>query len=95
MQSTATPINNEATILNNEDADTNNNVENDDPFTLLSTLAATTLLQSDRTAVASSAKWIDEGSSFMLKSALDKVKLYLPGSVNAQDGRDKEDEANG
>jgi len=94
LQSTATPINNEATILNNEDTDTNNYIDDtDDPFTLLSTLAATTLLQSDRTAVASSAKWIDEGSSFMLKSALDKVMLYLPGSVNAQDGRDIQDEA--
>ena len=97
LQSTATPINNEVVAaIDNEDIDTNN-VEDDDPFTLLSTLAATTLLQSDRTAVASSAKWIDEGSSFMLKSALDQVKLYLPGdetsNINAQDGRDKQDEA--
>jgi len=108
LQSTSTPINNE--VINNEDTDTidnkdtetvnNKNIEtekDDDPFTLLSTLAATTLLQSDRTAVASSAKWIDEGSSFMLKSALDKVKLYLAddetSNINAQDGRDKEDEA--
>jgi len=92
LQSTTTPINNE--VINNEDTDTNNYIDDtDDPFTLLSTLAATTLLQSDRTAVASSAKWIDEGSSFMLKSALDKVMLYLPGSVNAQDGRDIQDEA--
>ena len=99
LQSTATPINNE--VINNEDTDeiNNKNIEtekDDDPFTLLSTLAATTLLQSDKTAVASSAKWIDEGSSFMLKSALDKVKIYLPGettSTNAQDGRDRQDEA--
>ena len=100
LQSTATPINNEVTAIDNEDTDTNNkNIEtekDDDPFTLLSTLAATTLLQSDRTAVASSAKWIDEGSSFMLKSSLDKVKLFLPGETSndsAQDGRDKQDEA--
>jgi len=97
LQSTATPINNE--VINNEDTDeiNNKNIEtekDDDPFTLLSTLAATTLLQSDRTAVASSAKWIDEGSSFMLKSALDKVKLFLPGGeTSAQDGREKQDEA--
>jgi len=101
LQSTTAPTNNE--VINNEDTDTinNKNIEttekDDDPFTLLSTLVATTLLQSDRTAVASSAKWIDEGSSFMLKSALDKVKLYLPGdemsSISAQDGREKQDEA--
>ena len=82
----------------------------DDPFTLLSTLAAITLLQSDRRrdaigketgAQASSAtNWIDEGSAFALRKALDKLQLYLPGDTTTStihakknNGRERQDEA--
>jgi hypothetical protein len=69
------------------------NEKSDDPFTLLSTIAATTLLQSDRRrdavgkengAQASSAtNWIDEGCAFTLRKALDKMELYFPNRANA------------
>jgi len=96
-----------------EEYDYDNNNDND-PFTLLSTLAATTLLQSDRRrdaigkskgAQASSAtNWIDEGSAFTLRNALDKLKLFLPGEddnrddhggggTNNKNGRERQDEA--
>ena len=83
-----TPVVNDSIIINgstknNIDINTTyaqnkNNDIDDDPFTLLATLAATTLLQSDRRrdaigkdagAQASSAtNWIDEGSSFAFRS---------------------------
>eukprot|EP00986_Skeletonema_menzelii_P004513 scaffold1543_cov128-Skeletonema_menzelii.AAC.8 len=75
--------------------------DDDDPFTLLSTLAATTLLQSDRRrdaigkdagAQASSAtNWIDEGGAFAFRKALDKVVLQLPGED--RNNRQNQDEA--
>ena len=77
--------------------------EDDDPFALLSSLAATALLQSDRRRDAvvgkdeegwgqgsSATNWIDEGSAFAFRKALDKVRLYLPGS-----GEDDEDDGRG
>ncbi|KAL9182523.1 hypothetical protein ACHAXT_013175 [Thalassiosira profunda] len=81
--------------------------DDEDPFTLLSTLAATTLLQSDRRrdavgketgAQASSAtNWIDEGSAYLFRGALDKLTLYLPGdedpSRDAKGVRERQDEA--
>lgn len=82
-----------------------NNEEDDDPFTFLSTLAATTLLQSDRRrdaigqdagAQASSAtNWIDEGGAFAFRKALDKVILQLPGEEQQQrnNNRQNQDEA--
>ena len=115
-----TPVVNDSIIINgstknNIDINTTyaqnkNNDIDDDPFTLLATLAATTLLQSDRRrdaigkdvgAQASSAtNWIDEGSSFAFRSALDKLKLYLPNGENdettsatTQSGRERQDEA--
>ncbi len=92
-----------------EDDDTGEE-EEDDPFSLLSALVATTLLQSDRRrdavgseagAQASSAtNWIDEGSAFALRRALDKLKLFLPGDDDGenaraavQSGRARQDEA--
>mmetsp|Transcript_40621 Transcript_40621/g.73261 ORF Transcript_40621/g.73261 Transcript_40621/m.73261 type:complete len:781 (+) Transcript_40621:39-2381(+) len=110
---TATPING-STKTNDDVIDSNvqnensnaNEEEDDDPFTLLSNLAAITLLQSDRRrdaigkeagAQASSAtNWIDEGSAFTLRKALDKLKLYLPGEdlmSDTQNGRERQDEA--
>ncbi|KAL7434255.1 hypothetical protein ACHAXM_003966 [Skeletonema potamos] len=84
---------------------TQQKVDSDDPFTLLSTLAATTLLQSDRRrdaigldagAQASSAtNWIDEGSAFAFRKALDKVNLLLPGEDQLRNNvnRQRQDEA--
>eukprot|EP00577_Skeletonema_sp_RCC1716_P009275 CAMPEP_0113437716 /NCGR_PEP_ID=MMETSP0013_2-20120614/37574_1 /TAXON_ID=2843 ORGANISM="Skeletonema costatum, Strain 1716" /NCGR_SAMPLE_ID=MMETSP0013_2 /ASSEMBLY_ACC=CAM_ASM_000158 /LENGTH=690 /DNA_ID=CAMNT_0000328409 /DNA_START=247 /DNA_END=2315 /DNA_ORIENTATION=- /assembly_acc=CAM_ASM_000158 len=91
---TATPI--EFDAIQNDD-------EDEDPFTLLSTLAATTLLQSDRRrdaigqdagAQASSAtNWIDEGGAFAFRKALDKVILQLPGEEQQRNNRQNQDEA--
>jgi hypothetical protein len=77
--------------------------EDEDPFTLLSTLAATTLLQSDRRrdavgkdagAQASSAtNWIDEGSAFAFRKLLDKVNLWIPGGETRENNRQNKDEA--
>ena len=60
----------------------------EDPFTFLSTIAATTLLQSDirrdaigkasGAAASSATNWIDEGCAFTLRNALDKMELYFP-----------------
>ena len=44
----STPINGDAVIDSAIEKPEQSNLEDDDPFTLLSTLAATTLLQSDR-----------------------------------------------
>eukprot|EP00970_Alexandrium_tamarense_P009513 scaffold1899_cov182-Alexandrium_tamarense.AAC.33 len=70
--------------------------EYEDPFNLLTTLAATTLLQSDRRrdaigketgAQASSAtNWIDEGSAFRLRGVLDGMMLWLPGQQHTNGG---------
>ena len=89
LLSTATPIQADST-----QHDKISSRYEDDPFTLLSTLAATTLLQSDRRrdaigkdagAQASSAtNWIDEGSAFAFRKALDKVNLRLPGEEEHQ-----------
>jgi vesicle-fusing ATPase len=75
--------------------------DEDDPFALLSSLAATALLQSDRRRDAvvgkdeegwgqgsSATNWIDEGSAFAFRKALDKVRLYLPGSSGEDDDDD-------
>eukprot|EP00956_Cyclotella_meneghiniana_P036346 scaffold124319_cov85-Cyclotella_meneghiniana.AAC.8 len=82
--------------------------DDEDVFTLVSSLAATTLLQSDRRrdaigkdvgAQASSAtNWIDEGSSFRLKSLLNKLELRMPStnensSRNNNIDRERQDEA--
>lgn len=100
LLSVATPV--------ESDQQTNNILQDnevDDPFTLLSTLAATTLLQSDRRrdaigqdagAQASSAtNWIDEGGAFAFRKALDKVILQLPGEEQQQrnNNRQNQDEA--
>ena len=106
LLSTATPIQAESTQQSDQE-----NVlqqqkivdENEDPFTLLSTLAATTLLQSDRRrdavgkdagAQASSAtNWIDEGSAFAFRKLLDKVNLWIPGGESRENNRQNKDEA--
>lgn len=95
------PVSSYATALNHIDTITvkNDNVvidttltlnehDNNDPFTLISSLAATALLQSDRrrdavgggptSSGSSSTNWIDEGSAFVVRNALDKVRLYHP-----------------
>jgi vesicle-fusing ATPase len=74
----------------------------EDAFTLLASLAATTLLQSDRRrdaigkdigAQASSAtNWIDEGSAFRLRSVLNSLELYMPSAEGTSD-RERQDEA--
>ncbi len=97
LLSVATPIESD------EQTNTLQNNEEDDPFTLLSTLAATTLLQSDRRrdaigkdagAQASSAtNWIDEGGAFAFRKALDKVILQLPGEEQQRNNRQNQDEA--
>jgi hypothetical protein len=75
----------------------------EDAFTLLSSLAATTLLQSDRRrdaigkdigAQASSAtNWIDEGSAFRLRSVLNSLELWMPDYGQGDDSRERQDEA--
>jgi vesicle-fusing ATPase len=91
------------------DIDDDDNDHDDDPFSLLSSLAATALLQSDRRRDAvgkdeewgqgsSATNWIDEGSAFAFRKALDKVRLYLPGGKDDEDdgyrrGREGRDEA--
>ncbi|KAL7534075.1 hypothetical protein ACHAXR_007334 [Thalassiosira sp. AJA248-18] len=104
IESNNAQTDNDGTPTPNNNAN-NKEQEEDDPFTLISTLAATTLLQSDRRrdaigkesgAQASSAtNWIDEGSSFVLKNVLDKLKLYLPGEdmASTKNGRERQDEA--
>lgn len=112
---TATPpqpsIGEEDTIINTKN-DENNKIDNHDhdesPFRLLASLAATTLLQSDRRrdalgkdagAQASSAtNWVDEGSAFRFRSGLDKLSLFLPTSTEKGGGtrrnsRERQDEA--
>ena len=89
LLSIATPLESSDSTQQVTESTQQNYDEDDDPFTLLSTLAATTLLQSDRRrdaigkeagAQASSAtNWIDEGSAFAFRKALDKVNLQLPG----------------
>ena len=84
----------------------NEHESNDDPFTLISSLAATALLQSDRrrdavgggptSSGSSSTNWIDEGSAFVVRKALDKVRLYLPSDDDRRrprSNRVKRDEA--
>ena len=106
-----------ATTLNHVDTTTVNGVaidttstlneyDNNDPFTLISSLAATALLQSDRrrdavgggptSSGSSSTNWIDEGSVFIVRKALDKVRLYLPSDDyrrRSRSNREKRDEA--
>ena len=75
----------------------------EDAFTLLSSLAATTLLQSDRRrdaigkdtgAQASSAtNWIDEGSAFRLRSVLNSLELWMPDGSESGGDRERQDEA--
>lgn len=75
----------------------------EDAFTLLSSLAATTLLQSDRRrdaigkdtgAQASSAtNWIDEGSAFRLRSVLNSLELWMPDGSESGGNRERQDEA--
>ena len=79
--------------------------EDDDPFTLLASLAATTLLQSDRKRdgkeevggkASSATNWVDEGSAFNFRGALDKVQLYNPTDIeerSTQINRQRQDEA--
>lgn len=79
--------------------------EDDDPFTLLASLAATTLLQSDRKRdgkeetggkASSATNWVDEGSAFRFRGALDKVELYNPADIeerSSQMNRQRQDEA--
>ena len=110
LSSTATPIPADSTQQSDkENALPTQQIivdEDDDPFTLLSTLAATTLLSSDRRrdavgkdagAQASSAtNWIDEGSAFAFRKALDKVNLWIPGGEaeqQRQKNRQSQDEA--
>ncbi|KAL3790512.1 hypothetical protein ACHAW5_009605 [Stephanodiscus triporus] len=74
--------------------------DQDDPFALLSSLAATALLQLDRRPDpaggkegewgqgSSATNWIDEGSAFALRNGLDKVQLYLPGGGGGDDDYD-------
>ena len=111
----AEPATTTATATNTE-PNANNAVEEEDaynePFTLLSSLAAITLLQSDRRrdaigkdvgAQASSAtNWVDEGSAFRMRGALNKLKLWLPGDNGSTNNnnvnnnyrsRDRQDEA--
>lgn len=75
--------------------------DDEDAFTLVSSLAATTLLQSDRRrdaigkdvgAQASSAtNWIDEGSAFRLRSVLNKLELRMPSTnENSRNNIDRE-----
>eukprot|EP00985_Skeletonema_marinoi_P007762 scaffold3453_cov230-Skeletonema_marinoi.AAC.14 len=100
LQSVATPTDRATPI---ESDAIQNDDEDEDPFTLLSTLAATTLLQSDRRrdaigqdagAQASSAtNWIDEGGAFAFRKALDKVILQLPGEEQQRNNRQNQDEA--
>lgn len=111
LLSVATPLEpdstqqSESTIQQANIIPTQQKEDEDDPFTLLSTLAATTLLQSDRRrdaigkdagAQASSAtNWIDEGSAFAFRKALDKVNLHLPGEEQQRNNnnRQRQDEA--
>jgi hypothetical protein len=77
------------------------NANTEDAFTLLSSLAATTLLQSDRRrdaigkdigAQASSAtNWIDEGSAFRLRSVLNSLELWMPDGESSD--RERQDES--
>lgn len=78
--------------------------EDDDPFTLLASLAATTLLQSDRKRdgkkeaggkASSATNWVDEGSAFNFRGALDKVELYNPTDMERSTGTNmqRQDEA--
>ena len=103
LLSVATPVESESTQQENSIL-MQQGVEEDDPFSLLSTLAATTLLQSDRRrdaigkdagAQASSAtNWIDEGGAFAFRKALDKVILQLPGEDQQRNNnRQGQDEA--
>ena len=107
LQSTATPIEADSTQQSDQEnvLQTQQTIvdEDEDPFTLLSTLAATTLLQSDRRrdavgkdagAQASSAtNWIDEGSAFAFRKLLDKVNLWIPGGESRHNNRQNKDEA--
>lgn len=107
LPSTATPIQAESTQQSDQEnvLQTQQKIvdEDEDPFTLLSTLAATTLLQSDRRrdavgkdagAQASSAtNWIDEGSAFAFRKLLDKVTLRIPGGESRENSRQNKDEA--
>jgi hypothetical protein len=74
----------------------------EDAFTLLSSLAATTLLQSDRRrdaigkdigAQTSATNWIDEGSAFRLRSVLNSLELWMPDYGQGDDSRERQDEA--
>ncbi|KAL7451136.1 hypothetical protein ACHAWC_002980 [Mediolabrus comicus] len=107
LLSTATPIQADSTQQSDQEnvLQTQRKIvdEDEDPFTLLSTLAATTLLQSDRRrdavgkdagAQASSAtNWIDEGSAFAFRKLLDKVNLWIPGGETRENNRQNKDEA--
>ncbi|KAL7468258.1 hypothetical protein ACHAXS_008485, partial [Conticribra weissflogii] len=91
-----------------ENSNTNSNADDESPFRLLASLAATTLLQSDRRrdalgkdagAQASSAtNWVDEGSAFRFRNGLDKLAVFLPmtmekgGGIN-KNARERQDEA--
>ena len=97
---TATPIEQAKPAAPTEEQVHINDAE--DAFTLLASLAATTLLQSDRRrdaigkdigAQASSAtNWIDEGSAFRLRSVLNALELWSPGAESTGD-RERDDEA--
>ena len=97
---TATPIEPAKLAAPTEEQLQNDDTE--DAFTLLASLAATTLLQSDRRrdaigknigAQASSAtNWIDEGSAFRLRSVLNSLELWSPGAESTGD-RERDDEA--
>jgi len=104
-------IGEEDTIINTKNDENNkidHHADDESPFRLLASLAATTLLQSDRRrdalgkdagAQASSAtNWVDEGSAFRFRNGLDKLSLFLPTSTEKGGGtrrnsRERQDEA--
>ncbi|KAL3802766.1 hypothetical protein HJC23_007543 [Cyclotella cryptica] len=86
---------NDSSRINNDSSSSTNPSHEEDAFTLLASLAATTLLQSDRRrdalgkdsgAQASSAtNWIDEGSAFRLRSWLNQLELHWGTAFDQDD----------